>query len=387
MAKIILLEELLGKLKLELGGAGLKNYEIRVKTLPRGERYSVLFSDASDSICVIVEDVNNRRTARDEHILSPTSQQREETFGPLAHPLDLKRKFLEGEIFRLLGRKGVDDHSEDIFPIRKFSPRMWVGDAKKIKQARCLFEDADGCFIPLADKPVNIGEYLLNAELSASLPFDKYYATGRTNAECRLMAKYEERFGGKVSGWIAENGCLFIRRQKGKKDEIHIHPAIDDKIVSQLKATEKILKGFGKGIIQPGKRFCVSYWVAEGFTSAQVEPEIIKLLRKAGIGEEIRRSITHTAAAVDITPPGINKETGLLFACEILRVNPKNTIVVGDAKGDAGMMRAAMRCGGLSAAPANVTDDIGIKPDYISPWPEQKGVRDIHRQIALPSKK
>ena len=87
--------------------------------------------------------------------------------------------------------------------------------------------------------------------------------------------------------------------------------------------------------------------------------------------------ITHSTTAVDITPKGINKGTGLGFATRESGVELSEILYIGDSEGDF----PAMEIAGFVACPANATEKckelMRKKGGYISLHNDVKGVLDI----------
>jgi len=133
----------------------------------------------------------------------------------------------------------------------------------------------------------------------------------------------------------------------------------------------------GRGRIEPGKAICVSIDPPAGMTTAELEPEVIKILEQKGISPAILGKITHSTSAVDITPPGINKKSGLELFCQKTGSKPQEQIGIGDSKGDLPVLEEM----GATAVPHNAAKDIGIEATYTSPYDDQLGVLDILRQI------
>jgi hydroxymethylpyrimidine pyrophosphatase-like HAD family hydrolase len=83
--------------------------------------------------------------------------------------------------------------------------------------------------------------------------------------------------------------------------------------------------------------------------------------------------ITWSPAAVDITPRGVNKFSGLKEACRRLGLTLEEVLTVGDAANDIPMLEGS----GFSACPANAVLAAKEVVDYVSPSPATKGLFEI----------
>lgn len=73
---------------------------------------------------------------------------------------------------------------------------------------------------------------------------------------------------------------------------------------------------------------------------------------------------------VTVTPPGVDKGTGLLALCEALRISPSDAVALGDSDVDLPMMRAA----GLAVAVENASDEVKAAADVVIAGPDEDGV-------------
>ena len=75
----------------------------------------------------------------------------------------------------------------------------------------------------------------------------------------------------------------------------------------------------------------------------------------------------------EILPPGIHKGTALNKLCELLSVDPKRTIAIGDYNNDIGMLRTA----GVGVAVANASPDAKAAADYITVHHEDHAIAAV----------
>jgi HAD superfamily hydrolase (TIGR01484 family) len=88
-------------------------------------------------------------------------------------------------------------------------------------------------------------------------------------------------------------------------------------------------------------------------------------------------TIHHSKIAVDISPPGIDKSSGVQFLSEYTRVNLDHVLGIGDSRGDFPMLKLV----GYVGCPANASEEckelIIAKEGYISPFKHACGVADV----------
>ncbi len=119
--------------------------------------------------------------------------------------------------------------------------------------------------------------------------------------------------------------------------------------------------------VELGKVACLSLYPEGGWSVA-------RLLKKVRSFRGIANfEVSSSAAAVDITPKGINKGTAVEVICNRLGLSADQVLCIGDSGNDLSMRKTA----GWFACPANATDECRTVSDYRSPFPATKGVLDI----------
>ncbi len=92
-------------------------------------------------------------------------------------------------------------------------------------------------------------------------------------------------------------------------------------------------------------------------------------------------TIYHSKIAVDISPPGIDKSSGVRFLSQCTKVNLDEMLGIGDSKGDFPMLNLV----GFIGCPSNASEEckelVKRKKGYISPYQYAKGVADIIRSF------
>lgn len=124
-----------------------------------------------------------------------------------------------------------------------------------------------------------------------------------------------------------------------------------------------------------GKEICVSLIPVSNRWAdiREVHQELSeKLLRDLKI-DPASVHLTYSAGAVDITPLGVDKGSGVKKLLEHLGVDAGTVIAIGDGGNDLPMFKLC----GLSAAPANARPEVMRAADYVAPQSETQGVLDV----------
>ena len=168
---------------------------------------------------------------------------------------------------------------------------------------------------------------------------------------------------------VAENGAFVCDFRKNK---FGLNPMIEN--ISEIQRISRevisvLLEKIG-GQKEYGKEICISL-NPPGKISIE---EYFQKIKKELSEFEKSVEITHSTAAVDITPKGVNKGTGLGFATRKSGVELSEILYIGDSKGDF----PAMKIAGSIACPASAAEEckelVLSKGGYISPHKDVKGV-------------
>lgn len=169
---------------------------------------------------------------------------------------------------------------------------------------------------------------------------------------------------------VCENGAYLY---DPLTDEVYINPLISRKRMLLIKGITSFLESNLDGEvnykIEPGKDICVSLnpKVKNDKAIFLLYDEVVKVIDLGSF------NVTHSASAVDITPVGIDKASGVQFLSSYIKVDFKDMIGVGDTKGDLPFLQLV----GKSAAPANATEDVKKVVDFIAPSDEAYGALEI----------
>ena len=133
------------------------------------------------------------------------------------------------------------------------------------------------------------------------------------------------------------------------------------------------------GLIFPGQG---SQYIGMGKELYLNFPEAKAIFDQANdlLGFDLKKiTVKHSSTAVDITPKGIDKVTGLAEFEKLKNVSRKNIIGIGDYMGDLPILNNV----GMAAGPYNSSADVRAVLDYLSPYDTTAGVADILKQIRL----
>jgi len=92
-------------------------------------------------------------------------------------------------------------------------------------------------------------------------------------------------------------------------------------------------------------------------------------------------TVHHSQIAVDISPPGIDKASGVRFLAEKIGVNPEEILGIGDSKGDFPMLKLVGYVGCPSNAIQECKELINRKGGHISLYRHAMGVVDVIRHF------
>ncbi len=233
--------------------------------------------------------------------------------------------------------------------------------------------DIEGCLTPGKGRPLNlyalaaIRQYNRESKKQTQVP-PITLCTGRS-------LPYVEAMMQAIEGYIpaiSENGAgLYYPAE----DEYQLHPLITPQTKKQMAEAKNIIHEYiinnSKAKFEWGKDFVISINPPPNILIQDFFKFVQETLRKY----HIDLNVTHSASAIDITPKGIDKFSGLLFLLDKLEVSPENVAGIGDTRGDFPVLKNV----GFSAAPNNATDEVKQIVNYVSDYTNGDGVVDIIR--------
>lgn len=121
--------------------------------------------------------------------------------------------------------------------------------------------------------------------------------------------------------------------------------------------------------IEPGKLSCLSLYPNPPKTVEDLYVTLLKSLTNSSV------NLIKSMAAVDITPKGVDKGTGIIHVSERMNIPMENILCIGDAENDIPMLQLS----GYSACPSNATENVKNIADYTSHSASTQGVIEILR--------
>lgn len=240
---------------------------------------------------------------------------------------------------------------------------------------RAVITDIEGCLIPGAGLPWRLDALCrLSDYVEASARDPRKYpplvlCTGRP-------AQYAEALGqalGLDTPAICENGAVLADPRTGSVEVWapgDVGPVLE---AAQRVLAEEWCPATGSRLVR-GKQVCLSLNPPERDRPriARLAEDLRRHLARAGVDVE-RLHVTHSLAAIDITPAGVTKESGARRLCARRGFGLDAILAIGDHANDLELLRAA----GRAAAPRNAAPAVLAAVDYHSPLEHGAGVLDI----------
>jgi HAD superfamily hydrolase (TIGR01484 family) len=126
--------------------------------------------------------------------------------------------------------------------------------------------------------------------------------------------------------------------------------------------------------IELGKEFTVTLHPRTGNSLQQLKDHVDIALGQLGVEAIVRTS----ASAVDISPPGIDKASGLRWISSLYGTDLSQVAAIGDSDGDIPMLEVA----GHSGAPSNAEESVSTRVAYRSSRSNVWGVIDYFMHLA-----
>ncbi len=172
---------------------------------------------------------------------------------------------------------------------------------------------------------------------------------------------------------VAENGVFIFDL---RSNALELNPIVNKNITKLQKISQEIIPDLLEkigGKKELGKEICTSLNPPSGM---EIE-EFFEIIKKRLSQFEKVIELTHSTTAIDITPKGANKKSGLTFAAKKSGVELNNILYIGDTKGDF----PAFEVAGYTACPSNATEEckklVRSKSGYISFLEDINGLADI----------
>ncbi len=210
--------------------------------------------------------------------------------------------------------------------------------------------DIDGCLTVGKGHRLDIEEFTrVRAWVDAHPDIPIALCTGRSQPYAEALLQLTGSYYRGVPS-IVENGC-FLYYSHIDEDFLVPHPLLQGALERFMSIKTEILRAISDSAKhEPGKEVCLSLDPKGDMTVKELYEHVQKIAAPYGDALEI----THSAAAVDIMPKGVNKGSALHFLAEKVGIAPTAMVGIGDTVGDLPMLKEV----GHVACPANATEDI-----------------------------
>jgi HAD superfamily hydrolase (TIGR01484 family) len=240
-----------------------------------------------------------------------------------------------------------------------------------------IITDIEGCITPPNRGMMNpedflpIVNYCQKARLGNDLP-PLVFCTGRQIPYLECVAQLTNAFFPAFPS-VADNGAFLY---DVAQNEVFLNPAITNEakefLLDVRRETEKILQKF-EARKEYGKDICISLNPPAKMPISVFFEEVKRSLSQYSTAI----TITHSASAVDITPIGIDKASGVRFLSEKTGIPTEKMLGIGDTRGDLPMLNLV----GIPTGPANASQEVREVAKFISKSEGIIGVAEILRHF------
>jgi hydroxymethylpyrimidine pyrophosphatase-like HAD family hydrolase len=223
-----------------------------------------------------------------------------------------------------------------------------------------VFCDNEGCIVEAKGKPFNLEALneLQNAIATRNVKFS--ICSGRSTPYIEAISQCLGLVGSEIPS-ICEGGAVVYFPQTDSLTRV-CDPVSETEVTSLLAPNSFR--------VELGKVVCVSVYPEPGHTVAQLWSKIV-------IAGRPDWNVTKSIAAVDVTPRGISKKSGVEHVLTKLSLTWSDVLAIGDSWNDLPMLETAT----CSAAPANAIPEVKAICKYVSPFESTLGVIDILRHF------
>lgn len=243
-----------------------------------------------------------------------------------------------------------------------------------------IFIDVDDCLLP-TNGDTNFDFYVGLESLARTVKnanAGKLPRIGPCSGRDRNYIEAVSFFLGLPDGWsVIESGiALFNPRTK----QFLLNPALTPLLLAAFAEIRQnrlpqILKKFPDLFDYPGNQINIAL---ERKYGCQIPmEEFYQAIKEELFDLTDLVTIHHSTVAVDISPAGIDKASGISFFSRMTGINVENILGIGDSRGDFPMLNLV----GYVGCPANASDEckalVKSRDGYISGFPYALGVADI----------
>lgn len=249
-----------------------------------------------------------------------------------------------------------------------------------------IVSDIEGCWNDKKGKPFpgaqldRVKSYCEMARKGKLPPL--VLCTGRGPGYCEpILQMMDAYFPGVYS--VTENGAFLLHFESGNEFLVP-NPAMEGKMADLSAAVQSIKIRFvagGLARLEYGKEICVSLnpTTVSGSTVAQLYEMVKDELLETGWISLV--NVTHSNSAVDITPSGVNKGSGVRFMSEKCGISLEDMAGIGDSKGDWPMLELVGHPCCVGNADEATKELVRSRGGYVATDHNAKGAIEILKSI------
>jgi HAD superfamily hydrolase (TIGR01484 family) len=234
--------------------------------------------------------------------------------------------------------------------------------------------DVDGCLTPGEAQPWNFEALKYIAQLNRRAQEDPTklavtLCTGRQEPYVEVMM---QAIGAHLPGIYENGGGLYFPRDYRFVENPLITPAMRQALAGIKATLQREIVETGLGYFQPGKEVSLTLYPL-------AEVSVHKLYLATAEALATRRGgyvAQESVSCVDVVPEGIDKGSGVRWLSREKSIPLSHIGGIGDSGSDLKFLSIL----GRSAAPANATEEVKTRVDYVSPYEDGDGVVDILRR-------
>lgn len=257
------------------------------------------------------------------------------------------------------------------------------------RQIEMILVDVDDCLLPTNGQVSSeFFEGLGNIALYIGEANEGWKPTlGWCSGRDRNYIEAVSFFAGLPNSWsIIESGiALFNPTTK----EMLFNPALTLGVQAAFAEIRRerlpqILKRFPDLFDYPGNMINIALERQYGINTPIEEYHGVVKKELADLEKQNLVTIHHSRIAVDISPPGIDKASGVQFLSQRTGIKPKQMLGIGDSKGDFPMMKLVGSVGCPANASAECIELVNEKSGYVSSLNHAAGVVDVINHFTMP---
>lgn len=242
-----------------------------------------------------------------------------------------------------------------------------------MKRIELIVADIEGCITPPNRGMMSPADFLSIVDYCKTAMSDKslpplVFCTGRQIPYVECVAQLTNAFFPNFPS-VAENGAFLY---DVAKNDVFLNPAVTSEAKELLhdvrKESEKILQKYDARK-EYGKDICISLNPPLNMQISEFFEIVCDLLSQ--YSKVV--NITHSASAIDITPIGIDKASGVRFLSEKTEIPLENMLGIGDTRGDLPMLNIV----NIPTGPANASQEVKEIAKFISDSEGVIGVAEI----------